>query len=718
MRVAIIYNEDRSGVINNFGMQNKETYSPNVVKKVASSLEKGGHNVEIIDGNMNVIENIRNFLPRVKEGEKFGLVFNMAYGIQGESRYTHIPAMLEMLGIPYVGSSPSGHAIALDKVITKIILQKNNIPTPDFWTFSSADEDMENVDFPVIVKPKMESVSFGLRVVDNVEDLRNAVEFIVTEFQQQALVEKFIRGREFAVGLLGNDPVEIFPVLEIDLDGNPDAIQTAEDKLKKPKTKICPADISDELSRTMKDISLKVFKVLGLRDFARVDIRLDEEGNAYVLEVNSMASLGINGSYVAASSKCGYTFTSLVNRMLEVAANRYFAEEFSSSPLYEKAKKMDLPARLRGYFRNNTQNTQRLLEEMVNINSHVRNINGINRVGNIMKKNLSELGFSQEIFSQSEVGNIMFFTNTHKESYDCLLIGNLDNHRGLGEHDYFSSKDHKYFGSGVWENKGGLAVMLLALKGLKYSRLLGKIRIGILLTTDDTIKGSYSRKVIMDKSSVSKAVLGLHGAYADGGMVTSRSGSALYRIEMTLKSFTENSDVALASAQFAKIIGDLSKMTDSEKGIIISPKKASMDTNISEPYVRCEAQISVKYRNNDAFDDIDSKIRKLASGFKNKKKLEFHIEGGHKRSPMEYSEESHTLMESLKELGDRLDIKISNEHRWSSANIALSDRSKPMIDGFGPNGFKDRKGNEYILSHTINEKALLLAMTMKGLTDH
>ncbi|SHJ50786.1 D-alanine-D-alanine ligase [Dethiosulfatibacter aminovorans DSM 17477] len=717
MRVAIIYNEDRSGVINTFGMQNKETYSSKIVKKVASSLEKGGHNVEIIDGNMNVIDNIRNFLPRVKEGEKFGLVFNMAYGIQGESRYTHIPAMLEMLGIPYVGSSPSGHAIALDKVITKIILQKNNIPTPDFWTFSSSDEDMENIDFPVIVKPKMESVSFGLRVVDNVEDLRDAVDFIVSEFKQQALVEKFIRGREFAVGLLGNDPVEIFPVLEIDLEGDPDAIQTVEDKLKKPKAKICPADIPEELSRVMKDISLKVFKVLGLRDFARVDIRLDEEGNAYVLEVNSMASLGANGSYVNAADKCGYTFTSLVNRILDVAANRYFAEEFSSSSLYEKTTKVDLPARLRGYFRNNNQNTQRLLEELVNINSHVKNINGINRVGNIMKSKLSDLGFSQEIFSQSEVGNIMFFTNTQSETYDCLIIGNLDNIKGLGEHDYFSSSDHKYFGSGVWENKGGLSVMLLALKGLKYSRLLGKVKIGILLTTDDTMKGSYSRRIIKDKSSVSKAVLGLHGAYKDGGMVTTRSGSALYHLEMTLKSFTDNSDVAMASAQFAKIIGDLSKMTDSEKGIIIAPKKASMDTNISEPFVRCEAQISVKYRNSDTFENIDARIRKAASALKSKKMLEFQIEGGRKRSPMEYSEASQSLMENIIELGEKLDIKVSGEHRWSSANIALSDSTKPMIDGFGPNGFKDRKGNEYILSHTISEKALLLAMTLKELTN-
>lgn len=197
MKVAIIYNKDMTGVINTFGMQNKEVYNPRTVKKVAHALEKGGHNVEVFDGNMNVIKNIQNFLPRVLEGEKLGMVFNMAYGIQGESRYTHIPSLLEMLGIPYVGSSPSGHALALDKVITKVVMQKAGIPTPDFWVFSTSDEEMGDVVYPVIVKPKMESVSFGLRVVHNEADLREAVRFIIDEFKQQALVEQFIRGREF-----------------------------------------------------------------------------------------------------------------------------------------------------------------------------------------------------------------------------------------------------------------------------------------------------------------------------------------------------------------------------------------------------------------------------------------------------------------------------------------------------------------------------------------
>jgi len=180
MKVAIIYNKDLTGVINKFGMQNKERYNPRTVGLVSEALEQGGHNVAVIDGNMDVIQQLQDFMPRVLEGERMGMVFNMAYGIQGESRYTHLPAMLEMLGIPYVGSTPSGHALALDKIITKIIMQKHGIPTPNFWVFSSESEDMSAVEYPVIVKPKMEAVSYGLRIVDNEKDLKEAVQFIVT----------------------------------------------------------------------------------------------------------------------------------------------------------------------------------------------------------------------------------------------------------------------------------------------------------------------------------------------------------------------------------------------------------------------------------------------------------------------------------------------------------------------------------------------------------
>ena len=367
MKVAIIYNKDFTRVINTFGMQNKEKYNPKTVKMVADALEAGGHNVEIIDGNMYVIESLQSFMPKVVDGERMGMVFNMAYGIQGESRYTHLPSMLEMLGLPYVGSTPAGHALALDKVITKIIMQKHGIPTPNFWVFNSADEDMTLVEFPVIVKPKMEAVSFGLKVVYNVEDLREAVHFIISEFEQQALVEQFIRGREFAVGLVGNNPVEAFPVLEIDLDNNPDAIQTVDNKRQMPRQKICPAPLPDECAAEMKRWSIAAFKALGLRDFARVDIRLDENNKVYLLEINSMASLGATGSYPYAAQVAGYDYKALVNKMLDVAAVRYFA----SRAFDEKSTGKRVPAhvRIRGFLRSRQTVVEELVKKMMNNNT-------------------------------------------------------------------------------------------------------------------------------------------------------------------------------------------------------------------------------------------------------------------------------------------------------------------------------------------------------------
>ncbi len=108
MKVAAIYNKPEvhpSDVINLFGPQTKERYNPATVELVAACLERGGHNVRVLEGNINVAEDLQNFMPRVIAGERPGMVFNMAYGIQGQSRYTHVPAMLEMLGVHYGGVS-------------------------------------------------------------------------------------------------------------------------------------------------------------------------------------------------------------------------------------------------------------------------------------------------------------------------------------------------------------------------------------------------------------------------------------------------------------------------------------------------------------------------------------------------------------------------------------------------------------------------------------
>ncbi len=715
MKVAIIYNKDRENVINVFGMQNMETYNPKTVLDVAKSLEQGGHNVEIIDGNMNVIDNIKSFLPKVKDGDKFGLVFNMAYGIQGESRYTHIPAMLEMLGIPYVGSSPSGHVLALDKIITKVILQKNNIPTPNFWFFSSKYEDMSDVVFPVIVKPKMESVSFGLKVVYNIEELQEAVDFVVSEFKQQALVETFVRGREFAVGLIGNDPVEAFPVLEIDLEGDPDAIQTVDDKKEKPRNKICPANISDELAAKMKKLSIDSFKALGLRDFARVDIRLDENDNIYILEINSMASLGATGSYVAAAKTVGLDFTRLVNKMLDVAAMRYFTKEIANELPDGPNVKSKLSLKMRSYISSKREVNEAFLEEMVNINTYYRNIEGVNKLGTLIKKKMHNLGFYTEMFYETEVGNSLYFTNSNDKKCDYLIIGNLDSNVPLNKHSYYHANSHKYMGTGVWENKSGLAVLLLAIQSLKYSRLLSKIKVGILLTTDDALSNTFTKDIIKEKSNHSKYIFGIHGADINGGMVTSRAGSVFYNFEMNLKKANDHYDVVKCTNIMNKMINDWVKISNEEKGIIVAPKNVNIKSKISEPYFHGEVGLSVRFNYDCDFETIDAKLKKVVSMQKSNKMIDFHLERGNKRPAMEFTDSNQELLKTIKDISNQHDINLSGEHRWSSADISLVNNIKPMVDGFGGSGKKENEGQEYVLRHTIAEKALLLAMTMQKL---
>jgi len=500
MKVAIVYNKkkiDENDVINIFGMITKEHYSEKTVEKVAKSLEKGGHSVKIIEGGMNFIEEMKDFMPRVVSGERPGMVFNMAYGIQGQNRYTHVPAMLEMLGIPYVGSGPEAHSVVQDKVMTKIVLQKNNIPTPGFWVFSTSEDKFDDLIFPVIVKPKMESTSMGMEVVDNWDDLRKAVAKQIEKFSQDILVEQFIPGREFAVGLLGNGThVEILPIVEIDLKGDPNKIQTISDKKSTPLDKICPAKLTEQQEKEIKKISLESFKKLGLNDFARVDLRMDQNGNVYILELNSMASLGVTGSYVHAAKTAGYSYDSLINKILDTAAMRYFGESnlHLNEESLENIESQPIRTVIRSYIRSHQTNNETLLEQIVNVNSSVHNIEEVNKLGRIISKRLEHLGFKVNETQEFDVGNILYFTNHESNSNDILILSHLDTWYDNRDFTPFYRVGNKLYGSGIAESKGGFVVMLSALQALRYSRKLKKIKIGILLISDDSHGGRYSKK--------------------------------------------------------------------------------------------------------------------------------------------------------------------------------------------------------------------------------
>ncbi len=320
MKIAVVYNEDFTKVLFRRKTQTRERYSREVIERIASALRAQGHEVSILDGNMEFLRSVREF---VEEGGEF--VFNLAYGIQGESRYAHIPAILELLGVPYTGSGPLGHSLALDKVIAKMIFREIGVPTPDFFVADEpADVEGVNLRFPLVVKPRMEALSLGVTLVGSREELVSAVSRILSEFEQSALVEEFIPGREISVSLVGNDgELRALPVSEIDYGDRELSIQTHEDKLRRPPRKICPAPLPGELERELVELSMRAFRAMHLRDYARFDVRLGEDGTPYFLEVNSMASLKPEGSFMCSAYAAGYTYEGMVQEILRTAVRRY-----------------------------------------------------------------------------------------------------------------------------------------------------------------------------------------------------------------------------------------------------------------------------------------------------------------------------------------------------------------------------------------------------------
>ncbi len=330
MKVAVVRNRNKEGVVNTLGQPCPETYGRRSVQRVIDALWANGHTVSYFEGDKQLIADLEEFMPPNPYTEHpDGIVFNMSYGIQGESRYSHVPGMLEMAGIPYTGSGPLGQALSLDKVTAKSLMRDAGVPTPNFRVMSRCDSRIDDLNFPLIVKPRHESTSYGLRCVRNREELEEAAQAIFTEFQQEALVEEYIDGREVCIGLLGNDNVEFLPPVELDFDGRQLHTLTWEDKYHKSidePTKICPAPISEKLARRLCELSLTTFRICQCKDYARVDIRIDPSGKPFVLEINSMASLGTGSAFVLAARAAGYTFESLTSRLLDITHERYFGE--------------------------------------------------------------------------------------------------------------------------------------------------------------------------------------------------------------------------------------------------------------------------------------------------------------------------------------------------------------------------------------------------------
>ena len=260
------------------------------------------------------------------------LVFNLSTGMKGESRQSQIPGILEMLGMPYVGSGVLAHALALNKAMAKCIFQHNHVPTPAFQTFSKKD-DLFNGDlkFPLIVKPGCEGSGFGIHkdsVVYDITELMSKVNDILEAYEPPALVEEFIEGREFTVGIIGNGENKMtLPIMEIDFKNIPEEqgkFYTYEVKNDFGDQTLyhCPAALSPALESSIRESVLAAFDALGCRDVARVDVRVRDD-KVYVIEINSLPGLKAAYSDLPKMAlAAGLSYEALILKILDVAIDR------------------------------------------------------------------------------------------------------------------------------------------------------------------------------------------------------------------------------------------------------------------------------------------------------------------------------------------------------------------------------------------------------------
>jgi len=276
---------------------------------------------------------------RLKE-LKPDLVFNIAEGLFGPSRESHIPTICEILEIPYTGSDPLTLGICLDKSRAKEILAYHRIPTPPFFVVEKGSSLPKRVRLPAIVKPLYEGSSKGIKnnsVVRSRRELESRVREIQERYAQPVIVEKFLSGREFTVGVLGNPPRrEILPIVEIDhsqlpAEANPIYSYEAKwiwDRPEKPLAIFqCPADLEDELKERIEGVVKETCDVLRIRDWCRIDLRLDDRGEPNILEVNPLPGIlpnpEDNSCLPKAARAAGYSYSALLHRVVDEAAARY-----------------------------------------------------------------------------------------------------------------------------------------------------------------------------------------------------------------------------------------------------------------------------------------------------------------------------------------------------------------------------------------------------------
>ncbi len=324
MRVGLAYNVKPADPPEHLPEDAFEEYdSEATVGHICDALSGLGHEVIRLPAGAPFVDAVRENRPHI--------VFNIAEGEGGRCREAHVPAVLEMLGVPYVGSDPLTLAVTLDKPVAKKLVAHEGFPTPAFRTYRSASEFREPFpECPVIVKPAFEGSSKGVRLSSRATDVaqaREMVRFVTETYRQDALVEAFAPGAEVTVGILGNDPPRIAGMMEIVPKTVPAAefvysLEVKRDWENRVSYRV-PPRLPEATLAELQRCALGIYRTLGCRDFARIDFRLDAYGTPQFIECNPLPGLSPGyGDLPIMTGRMGLPYVSLIAEILSHALVR------------------------------------------------------------------------------------------------------------------------------------------------------------------------------------------------------------------------------------------------------------------------------------------------------------------------------------------------------------------------------------------------------------
>jgi len=294
------------------------------IECLKSALESAGHKVVLIGGARRLIDCI------TKDDLKVDIVFNISEGFKGRNRESQVPAILDAYHIPFVGADALTLGVTLDKVMAKKCFIAEGIPTARYFKAKAEDNlfELNTIGFPLFVKTLHEGTSKGITQasrVENFQQLKEQVDHICRNYKQAALVEEFIKGTEFTVAIIGNNPAQAMPVVQYAIAGKTalgNEFYSYRHVAEKLVEHICPAPIEEKLAKRLQELALKAYQAVDCRDFGRVDFRVDEAGNPYVLEINPLPNLSPDDVFVLFGKVKGMSYDQIINKIMDEALLR------------------------------------------------------------------------------------------------------------------------------------------------------------------------------------------------------------------------------------------------------------------------------------------------------------------------------------------------------------------------------------------------------------